>query len=435
MCEHPIIILSQYALQYNCMCEVVFNGEVLDCSNIFKSDEIKAFLHNYNRLTFDIIYQYVYTSHISYSGNSYPLFCALPCSRCSLCRLDYKQEIENRAIIEAAHSGTVVFYTLTYTDKNLPQNGLNASHLSQAFKRFRTYINRYLPFDAEFTQIYAGEYGTDPLHGMRPHYHGIMFFKCKLSTKELSQLRDLFNPSISQLSEYLNTLNSSQKSYFLELLNKKDITVSKFYQEHNELTTFWPFGILYDFKIAQNLIASTRYVTKYITKSHIVAQEFAINKEKSEAHWNPFFVQLPKRIGLGCKYLDYYKKSILNSTDGKISIYPLFDSKKRIYKIKIPNLFIKKLFPTVGQLCKNCVFNAHVVNSLLSSVESLKYTSDIPYFKNLNPIELQELNITFAPHRYLTKFSLKRKQKLKLDTLTTYILGIYHNNDYQIQDY
>lgn len=425
MCLRPTVILSQKSLLYNKQGSVYFYENSYGISDIFSNPDIRHFLCTYNECTPEEIHEVVHHSYLIHNGVKCPLFCLLPCGKCSLCKYDYKREVESRCILEACNSGTTIFYTLTYSSLHAPRTGLNRTHVVSAFKRLRTYIERYLDTDIHFTHLYVGEYGTNPKYSLRPHYHGLLFFDKPLSTKQLSDLRELFQPTQKCYDEHLNSATYSEYM-------RRNIHVGKFYLNHPRLKGFWPHGVFFDFQTANNPVALVRYVSKYITKNIYTNSQFAIDKEIDESHWTNMFLQLPKSIGLACKYIDLYKDYILNSTSPTLTVkYTNSKGFVQYCRTKIPKIYIDKLFPTIGKLCPNIIFNAHVVKSLID------YTSKHIYFHSktspylLSNEDLQKVITDFEPYIYLTNFSLKRKEKLKLDTVIGCITGVYHNIDYQ----
>ncbi|UPW41207.1 replication initiator protein [Sigmofec virus UA08Rod_5080] len=418
-----MVILSPQALTFlNNGCEVFFDGVSESYNNIFV---IKDFLKNYKNYNIEDVYRIVKTSFVFYRNSRFPLFTLLPCNRCTHCRNDYRSEIEKRAIIEAANSGTVIFYTLTYDSEHEPIDGLYKKHVQDAFKRLRSYIDRYLDFNCTFTQLYVGEYGTDVRYTLRPHYHGIIFIEEKLNSKQLLQLEDLFRPKECQIRR-----NIALNNKLIYKLKAKSIKASEFYKEHSKLLGFWPHGVLYDFQIARNPVALCRYVTKYITKNVDFinnSDSFALSREKRERTFTPFFIQLPKSIGLGVKYLDLYRDSILNSTD--FSIYVRFTrntSCAGLIRIGIPKIFIQKLFPSLSYYCDNSIYTSYLIKFLLDHVSIVNNV-----YRNYPLAELTNLKTRFISYKYLTKQTLKRYQKLRLNIAKCFYINTLHNHDYR----
>lgn len=434
MCSEPTLIVSQSSLVHSSEpVHIVFNGELSDCptlSNFFStSDDYKYLISGYRGFPPECVSDIVAQSYFIYRGVKHPLLCLLPCGKCKYCKFDYREEIRSRAMIHAANSGTVIFYTLTYSDQHLPTDGLHKEHVSQAFKRLRTYIHRYISSDITFTNLYIGEYGTDARYSLRPHYHGILFFERVLECSELDAIRDLFKPTTDQYIEEI--LNSSNPKGLIKVLEKRDIDISNFSVDHPDCVGFWPHGVMFDFQIGKKPLALATYVTKYITKNIIVDDDnkFIINKERNNGHYNPFFIQMPKRIGLAVPFIDKYKDYILNSSESTINVkFTNLDNSVGIQRVRIPRIYLQKLLPTVGRLCPTLVFNANVVNRLLN--ECVCDTK-----LNVEKSDLELLRSRFEPYVYLTRMSLKRKDKSKLDTLIGCITGIYHNSVYQFKLY
>lgn len=430
MCSEPTLIVSQSSLVHSSeLVHIVFNGDLSDCptlSNFFAtSEDHKYLMSGYRGFPPECVADIVANSYFIYRGVKHPLYCLLPCGKCKYCKFDYREEIRSRAMIHAANSGTVIFYTLTYSDQHLPTDGLHKEHVSQAFKRLRTYIHRYISSDITFTNLYIGEYGTDARYSLRPHYHGILFFERVLERSELDAIRDLFEPTADQINEAL--LNASNPVGLYHKIKKSDIHPSNLYSEHSKLLGFWPYGVLFDFQISKKPLGLATYVTKYITKNIICDdnEEFIINKERNNGHYNPFFIQMPKRIGLAVPFIDKYKDYILNSSESTIQVkFTNLDNSVGIQRVRIPRIYLQKLLPTVGRLCPTLVFNANVVYRLLNEC-----VCDIKL--NIEKSDLELFRARFEPYIYLTRISLKRKEKLKLDTVIGCITGIYHNSDYQ----
>lgn len=462
MCTNPLVILSQLTFQFmSVKVHVELYDEDLGFIYIHKNERIRYFLTHYkyhDLYTPEIIYNYTKYSYFYVNGVRYRLFNSLPCGSCSNCRFDSQREIERRAIIEAANSGTVLFYTLTYDDFHCPTYGLVRKHVSECFKNLRNYIKRYHTRDLPFTQLYVGEYGTDPRYSLRPHYHGVLFFEDVLSKEDFNFIEDCFQPKRSHaILTVLNT-PSEKRGGLLRKLKERNITYSKLYSSRKRLKGFWPYGLIFDLQYPKkNSVALTRYLCKYVTKNLLVNERFCINKERDERHWEQPFIQLPKSVGLGMRHLHLYKDYILRSFS------PTFDVVDKVTgistTIKVPRLYIQKLFPSVGRLVPKCVFTAHLVNSLINELECyfnlfdsnaiLKYgdTFDIEssislynkeydtnvrnfYYKYCSHLEISNLKSKFAPFKYLTRFSLKRKQMLKLDVYIGLIINSLHNCHY-----
>lgn len=92
----------------------------------------------------------------------------VPCGQCIGCRLEYARQWAVRAVHELKCHKRSCFLTLTYSDKNLPQDGLLEKKELQKFqKRLAKYI---APIRVRYMS--CGEYGEET---NRPHYHIILY--------------------------------------------------------------------------------------------------------------------------------------------------------------------------------------------------------------------------------------------------------------------
>lgn len=375
MCLAPSLIINPQARYFLSNdpsgSSVYFNGIDYYGNTIFADTIFNQLLRSKDRKQYTAlqIYDFYRNSHLHVNGSRYPLFVLCPCGHCIECRDSYRKEVESRAIIEAAHSGTVLFYTLTYDDDHLPTFGLCQEHVVDAFKRLRQYIKRYIDFDFTFTQVYVGEYATDPRYTQRAHYHGLLFIKEFLTPQQILEFEKLFNGT------------------------------HEIYKTH-DLDGFWPYASRFDFQVARNIVALTKYVTKYITKQYILDNDddFSEFRKRNYGYKNPQFVQLPKRIGLGCRYIHEYADAILNTTDPFLSVRAQDGA---LYRVRIPAYFIKKLIPSLSWYMPNACYVAHLVNKLINTSIHLH---------GAHCTLLNGYYSRFEPYRYLAMFTLKRRQ-------------------------
>lgn len=392
MCLAPSLIMNPQAryFLYNrpSECSVYFKGRDYSNASILGCTQFWSYLNTQDVkkiLTPLEIYD-VYRNSVVHVGNrQFPLFVLCTCGRCLECRESYRKEIQARAVIEAAHSGTVIFYTLTYDDEHLPSYGLEKQHVVGAFKRLRTYIDRYLDFSVTFTNMYVGEYGS---RTCRAHYHGIMFIQECLSPAQIFELQQLF--------EFRHKI---------------------FQSDEHRLFGVWPYAIRFDFQVARNCLGISKYVTKYITKQYLISTNPSLGINLSSLrHKTPMFVQLPKKIGLGCRYISEYAYSILNSTEPYLMVRALDGS---VTKVRIPSIFVRKLIPPLSWYYPNACYTAHLVARLLEK------------FGNLIPSQYSKsLSERFLPYSYLCNFSLKKKQYMHLLRHIDYYEIFYFHYDW-----
>ena len=91
----------------------------------------------------------------------------VPCGRCTGCRLEYSRQWAVRCVHEAQMHDRNSFITLTYNDKNLPEDrSIHKEELQKFFKRLRKNTGQEIRYFA------CGEYGGQK---NRPHYHALIF--------------------------------------------------------------------------------------------------------------------------------------------------------------------------------------------------------------------------------------------------------------------
>ena len=92
----------------------------------------------------------------------------VPCGQCTGCRTEYSRQWALRNMHEASLNKNNCFITLTYNEKNLPQNN---SLEKKAFPKFIRSL-RQKNKETKIRYYACGEYGDN--FG-RPHYHAILF--------------------------------------------------------------------------------------------------------------------------------------------------------------------------------------------------------------------------------------------------------------------
>lgn len=91
----------------------------------------------------------------------------IACGRCIECRLQHAAGWATRCMHETKSHEVNTFVTLTYDDKNLPEDG------SLFYRDFQLFMKRLRKkSDFQFKFYMCGEYGERTL---RPHYHALLF--------------------------------------------------------------------------------------------------------------------------------------------------------------------------------------------------------------------------------------------------------------------
>lgn len=111
------------------------------------------------------------------------------CGKCPECLKDRQNSWKLRLIQESSQWSHVYFFTLTYSEDNVPRNEFgntssSVKDIQDWLKRFRTNFKRTYGSDAEFKYFICAEYGPEGSYfckgkmrksTMRPHYHGMLF--------------------------------------------------------------------------------------------------------------------------------------------------------------------------------------------------------------------------------------------------------------------
>jgi len=226
----------------------------------------------------------------------------LPCGGCLGCLTDRATDWSRRSVHEARQWKHNSFLTLTYQDKDLPDDGtLVPQHLRDFFKRLRRARDRgwsAILSDARASMRYlaSGEYGE---HKHRPHYHVL-----------------LFNGGFADQFE-----------------------VGKDLYESPALAKLWTYG---QHKIGTVTGASAAYVAQYTIKKHgqIYASPDGVALEKP-------FIRMSRHPAIGTKWI------LKNKTDLSQG-YLITDGKKG----RIPRAYKKKLVQIDPLLAEQVVYKA-----------------------------------------------------------------------------
>lgn len=191
----------------------------------------------------------------------------LPCGQCIGCRAERSRQWALRCTHEAATHKKNCFITLTYDNKNLPDDkGLDVEHWKLFIKRLRKKrgLLRY---------FHCGEYGEANL---RPHYHACIFGLD-------------FNDKVFLSSTNGNTLYQSE-----------------------ELTETWGKGLC---SVGALTYQSAAYVARYVMKK-ITGPQAKQHYERVDPRtgecWEvrPDYVTMSRRPGIGKPWLEKFKSDV-----------------------------------------------------------------------------------------------------------------------------
>lgn len=110
---------------------------------------------------------------IDRDDDAVPMFLAIPCRKCALCRKRNAREWMFRAVAETQSSRSVPYFiTLTYNPANRPVDGVDKKHVQDFLKRLRQILTRDHDYTETIRYFAAAEYGS---HTKLPHYHLILW--------------------------------------------------------------------------------------------------------------------------------------------------------------------------------------------------------------------------------------------------------------------
>lgn len=243
----------------------------------------------------------------------------VPCGKCIGCKLERSRQWAMRIVHEASLYEQNSFLTLTYDDKNLPQNGsLVKSDYQKFMKRLRKSVS---PKRVRF--FHCGEYGEKL---GRPHYHSI-----------------LFNHDFIDKSLY-KTTSRGDRLYTSEALSN-----------------LWTAGHAL---IGEVTFESAAYVARYtIEKINVSAkspdrikkqweEKYLVSKKTGELR-EPEYVTMSRRPGIGKNWFEKYTSDI----------YPQDYAIIRGMKVRPPKYY-DGLYEQIEPTNYLCIKKNRIINSL-----------------------------------------------------------------------
>ena len=223
----------------------------------------------------------------------------IPCGQCTGCRSEYSRQWALRNMHEASLYADNCFITLTYDEKNLPQNN---SLEKKAFPKFIRSLRQ--KNKGTTIRYYAcGEYGDN--FG-RPHYHAILFNYFPSDVKLLK--KDLY----------------SSKSISDAWQNKGHVSVGN--------VTF----------------QSAAYVSNYVQKKINGKQKLDHYTNTETGEWRePEFSLMSRKPGIGKSWYDKYYKDIYQIGKDGLHMNGKFMKPPKYYDTKY-----KKDFPDLMEILK-----------------------------------------------------------------------------------
>lgn len=264
-------------------------------------------------------------SILTEDGELIPMFVAVPCGKCILCREKKAKEWSTRATCEtAAATYPPIFVTLTYAPGYLPFDGVEKDDVQKFLKRFRE--NWYRKYKQRLNLRYfaAAEYG-DAEKTAIPHYHLLMWNIPHGGENDLLGLRKIYDVIARSWSE------PCSKKWYDSLPKKR----YKFLQLEYDERYYVLFGKI---DVSPDRGLSAPYCMKYMRKPKDVPFKWT----------NPtFYLSSRRNGGIGVPYLTKQMES-LRRCPGTTTIETPYQMTTQKYSL--PRLFKDKLFPSLSCL-------------------------------------------------------------------------------------
>lgn len=352
-CDDPCLIVNSRALTL-----ISNGGSITSDFPVFRSfgnlnhpnttSRFLAAAHQY--LNTNVNYYSLCNHYVILDNQFEYIYRLVGCGKCVLCQHSRKLDIINRCRMESElYDCPPYFFTLTYQESDLPQDGeLIYRDVQLFFKRYRKLlITQGLPTD--FRYLVAGEYGH--VYG-RPHWHVILWnnpYRCTMFSPEEELLK-----------------------YDLWLCWQK--------------SSFYVFTKPENFGVCGDCVAA--YVAKYIGKT-----------DSRHHHIHKPCIHMSTRIGgIGkpflSNYLDYYKNANTNKfeymsiKDGKLHSFTMGSWIKNYYHPSPSRL----LSPQVRSLYRQITDRFQLYVSL-----GFPYQDAYNYLESVRPCKNVTRNLLYEP--------------------------------------
>lgn len=322
-CEKPAIILNPHlkdlVLLHNNY--YINNKRYIPSSNWYDTFPYSKFTAYKKRCTTEELDNYYIVDESN--GDTIPLFMAVGCGKCVLCRAKKAKEWSTRAMCEAQCSISRPFFiTLTYNDLNLPSEGVVKKHVQNFMKRLRINIERITLAPSNIRYFLCAEYGKNT---KRPHYHALIY-------NVPPQLETDF-PHIVQKSWSYNVSRIAAAN----LPNTLDEYGRYVYKHFDGKRWYSLFGYTRTSVITKGRVD---YCMKYMKKDAIIPEGK-----------NDVFFLSSRRGGLGQPWLDkYILEYRKNPQFCNIEIKDIWSGET--FSGSIPRYFMDKIAPTSSRLIK-----------------------------------------------------------------------------------
>lgn len=373
-CEKPAIILNPnlkdlvllYGNYY--LNDKLYKVDLYIKSRYFMEFPYSKFSRIKKHLSFDDIEKYYV---IDGNGERQPIFMAVCCGKCPICKDKKAREWSTRAMCESQTSMSVpYFFTLTYNNNTLPRNGVRKGAMQRFMKRLRINVERYCGFKTNIRYFICAEYGSKT---KRPHYHGIIWNLPPLQERHVD---DLIDKSWSF---------ATSKNYYDSISDEKDMYGHPVYKyicyEKKKPQYRIKFGYTHTSQCTEGRV---RYAMKYMRKESDIPS-YVDTSTGEIKYQNPIFYLASRRGGLGSSWieskLEEYRK---NPSLLDVKLTDVWSGEQ--YTGTMPQFFKNKICPTNSLLIKKSIRDTYKLwNYTLN-----KFHSAINYHYSPNPKILEK---------------------------------------------
>lgn len=299
-CENPVIIFNPYLRYLVCRYQVVrlgfdtqdFRIGHLHRQTLWNDFPWSVFTRVRPEVTLDNIDNYFVID--PKTSETFPVFMAVPCGHCSLCKEKKARDWQTRCLAETACSDyPPLFITLTYRPDALPADGVSKDDVQKFMKRLRKRVSKD-GFSGSLRYVLVSEYGKNT---HRAHYHMLLW--------NMPYIQDTGKTSWVALHDYIQDA--------------------------------WSHGWI---GLERCIDMSGKYCMKYLRKECYVPEG-----------QNPTFLLASRRCGIGRAYADKYTDFARSCPDlSSISIFNKFDGSTT--RCAVPTYYKRLWFPSLSGIVK-----------------------------------------------------------------------------------
>lgn len=354
-CLKPVIILNPALKKRSDSLSTYFiKGKLFAVSSNLIQLEPERFSPRKNKVTLNDL-ENSYAVDVS-TGERVPMYIAVPCGRCILCRRKKASALAARAIAETNTIGEPpLFITFTYNNENLPLNENGVPTLKKLdyqlfMKRLRRLLDNY-NIEHNLRYLACGEYGS---HTHRPHYHVLLWNFPKASMfKTIIDVQKFIQKA---WSKYLLDVNGKRIPERQFCSNCPYHTYKQNAECHKRAHTClrmhfvkYPSGApvyrrlpIGSIKILPATSGAPAYITKYMAKG----------TQSPEGCEKGFIVSSNRGGGIGSAYIRQCKSEILSAP--QIEGLPVVDKvcSGRVFYIPIDSYVKRLILPAPSSYLK-----------------------------------------------------------------------------------